>query len=81
MYAHRQFYDHAAATIDVPPELQQQCIEVIFIALNLNDVAQVPSVSTRTGQALIDVLQAAPYPSSELPLASSVQLPVRDVIL
>lgn len=62
MYAHRQFYDHAAATIDVPPELQQQRIEVIFIALN--DVTQVSSVPNRTGQALIDVLQAAPYPLS-----------------
>lgn len=79
MYAHRQFYDHASATIDVPPELQQQRIEVIFIALN--DVTQVSSVPNRTGQALIDVLQAAPYPLSELPLAPSVQLPVRDVIL
>lgn len=37
MYAHRQIYDHAAATIAVPPELQQQSIEVIFIALNMQN--------------------------------------------
>ena len=34
MYAHRQLYEHAAATIDVPPELQHRSIEVIFMALD-----------------------------------------------
>lgn len=34
MYAHRQIYNHVAATIAVPPELQHRTIEVIFMALD-----------------------------------------------
>jgi len=35
----------------------------------------------RTGKALVDALQASPYRDIELPLASSVTPPVRDVEL
>lgn len=35
----------------------------------------------RTGKALVDVLQASPHRDIELPLASSVTPPVRDVEL
>ena len=34
MYARRQIFDHAEATIAVPPELQNRSIEVIFMALD-----------------------------------------------
>ena len=81
MYAHRQIYDHAQATITVPLELQNRPIEVIFMALNENTQPLNTPTSTATGQKLIDILQASPYPTLELNVATGVSLPVRDVVL
>lgn len=76
MYALRQIYDHATETIAVPPELQHQRIEVIFMVLNEHD--DTPSL---TGQSLINVLQSSPYLTTEIPVALSTDLPVRDIVL
>lgn len=79
MYALRQIYDHAAETIAVPPELQHRRIEVIFMVLN--DKEMIESAHDNSGQALINVLQASPYPSLEIPIAIPVESPIRDIIL
>ncbi len=83
MYAHRQIYEHAQATIAVPPELQNRPVEVIFMALNEAEAARFlhAPASSATGQDLIDILQASPYQALELDLATGAELPVRDVVL
>lgn len=81
MYAHRQIYDHAQATIAVPPELQHRCIEVIFMALDgqrqhapntdtdhlHTDI--LPALTPQTGRYLLDLradIPPAQSPEEEL---------------
>ncbi len=51
MYAHRQIYPHAQATIAVPPELQNRPIEVIFMALNEFSESSSPNMAQKQAAA------------------------------
>lgn len=62
MYARRQIFDHAAATIAVPPELQNRSIEVIFMALESEAVT--PSGHPLMGDYLMSFFKNIPSAQS-----------------
>lgn len=73
--------------LDEPASQQAETdMDARHIAEHDNDILPAvnqvePACLDTTGQALIKIMQASPYPVLELALAPGVQSPVRDVVL